>query len=243
MMHVSVQFQGERLEFEVDDARVVACWEGPTGMATTVASAAARGILEQPWDFPPFRQMIVPGDRVTIALDATIVRPQTILEVLVQMLREAGVEAEEVTILATSGSHRFENVAGPDIKVVVHDATDRTELAYLAATNQGRRIYLNRHLTDADAVIPVGRLGYDPIMGYRGPWSVVFPELSEMAAIDTHRGRFHDEADDLTGARSKANLDESFEAGWLLGSQFQVGIVPGTSGWAEIAQRGLDLER
>ena len=103
-------------------------------------------------------------------------------------------------------------------------------MAYLAATKQGRRIYLNRLLTDADVVIPVGRLGYDPIMGYRGPWSVIFPELSERAAIDAHRGRFRDEADEPTAARASASLDESFEVSWLLGSQFHVGVVPGSCG-------------
>ena len=62
-------------------------------------------------------------------------------------------------------------------------------LAYLAATKEGRRIYLNRLLTDADVVIPVGRLGYDPILGHRGPWSVLFPELSDRATIEAHRGQ------------------------------------------------------
>ena len=46
---------------------------------------------------------------------------------------------------------------------------------YLAATKEGRRIYLNRSVIDADVVIPVGRIGFHPIMGYRGPWSVIFP--------------------------------------------------------------------
>ena len=48
--------------------------------------------------------MIVPGDRVTIAFDPTIARPQPILEVLGQILRESGVEPEDVTVLAPSAS-------------------------------------------------------------------------------------------------------------------------------------------
>lgn len=103
-------------------------------------------------------------------------------------------------------------------------------MAYLAATKAGRRIYVNRALTDADVVIPVGRLGYDPIMGYRGPWSVIFPELSERAAIDAHRGQFRDLALELEVARASASLDESFEVSWLLGCQFHIGVVPGSSG-------------
>ena len=173
---------------------------------------------------------------MTIALDPTIARPQPLLEAIGEVLREAGVEPADLTVLAPSavrGSLRAEEaLAGATI--AIHDSRDRGQLAYLAATKQGRRIYLNRLLTDADVVIPVGRLGYDPIMGYRGPWSVLFPELSERAAIETHRGLFRDEIGEQTTARAGASLDESFEVSWLLGSQFFVGVVPGSGGMSGV---------
>jgi lactate racemase len=230
-MHVSVSFQDERLEFEVPDDRVVAAWNGPAGVDGLRELTAIRDALEQPWDFPPLRQMIVPGDRVTIAFDPTIARPQPILEVLSQILRESGVEPEGLTVLSPSaaGTH-LEKALPAGATLVVHDPGERTQLAYLAATKEGRRIYLNRRLTDADVVIPVGRLGYDPIMGYRGPWSVIFPELSERAAIDAYRGRFRALALESAMARAGASLDESFEVSWLLGCQFHMGVVPGSCG-------------
>ena len=83
-------------------------------------------------------------------------------------------------------------------------------------------------------VIPVGRLGYDPFLGHRGPWSVIFPELSERETIDAYRGRLPNDPDGHTGARTRANLDESFEVSWLLGSQFHIGVVPGYAGPAAI---------
>jgi hypothetical protein len=86
-------------------------------------------------------------------------------------------------------------------------------------------------LTDADVVIPVGRLGYDPILGHRGPWSVIFPDLSERETIEGHRGRLPKEPEGRhVGPRARANLDESFEVSWLLGSQFHLGVVPGFAG-------------
>ena len=230
-MHVSVSYQDERLEFDVPDECVVAAWDAPAGLNGADELAAIRDALEQPWEFPPLRQMIVPGDRVTIAFDPTIARPQPILEVLGQILRESGVEPEGLTVLSPSaGGARLEEAIPAGATLVVHDPGERTQLAYLAATKEGRRIYLNRALTDADVVIPVGRLGYDPIMGYRGPWSVIFPELSERAAIDAHRGRFRALALESAMARAGASLDESFEVSWLLGCQFHMGVVPGSSG-------------
>ncbi len=230
-MHVSVNYQDERLEFEVPDDRVVAAWNAPAGLDGPHELDAIRDALEQPWEFPPLRQMIVPGDRVTIAIDPTIARPQPILAVLGQTLRESGIEPEDLTVLSPSaGGARLEAALPAGATLVVHDPGERSQLAYLAATKEGRRIYLNRALSDADVVIPVGRLGYDPIMGYRGPWSVIFPELSERAAIDAYRGQSRDLAREPKLARARASLDESFEVSWLLGCQFHMGVVPGSSG-------------
>ena len=92
-MHVSVNYQDERLEFEVPDERVVAAWNAPAGLDGPHELAAIRDALEQPWEFPPLRQMIVPGDRVTIAFDPTIARPQPILAVLGQTLTGVGSRA------------------------------------------------------------------------------------------------------------------------------------------------------
>jgi lactate racemase len=234
-MHVSVEFENERLDLEVPDERVVVAWNAPAGLDGPQALAAIRDALERPWEFPPLRQMLVPGDRVTIALDSTIAQPQPILEVLSQTLRESGIEPEDLTVLlAAAGGARLKEALPAAATLVVHDPGERSELAYLAATKAGRRIYLNRALSDADVVIPVGRLGYDPIMGYRGPWSVIFPELSERAAIDAHRGQFRDLTLELDVARARASLDESFEVSWLLGCQFHLGVVPGSSGFVTV---------
>ncbi len=72
---------------------------------------------------------------------------------------------------------------------MVHDPDDRAQIAYLASTKEGRRVYLNRLLTDADVVVPVGRLGYDPILGFRGPWSLLFPGLSDRETLRGLRDR------------------------------------------------------
>jgi lactate racemase len=243
-MNVSVSYHDERLGFEVPDERVVAAWNAPTGLDGPREAAAIRDALEQPWDFPPLRQMIVPGDRVTIAFDPTIARPQPILEVLGQTLRESGVEPDGLTVLSSSAARsHLEQALPTGATLVVHDPAERTHLAYLAATKEGRRIYLNRALTDADVVVPVGRLGFDPIMGYRGPWSVIFPDLSERATIDAHRGRVRDLAVEPVAARASASLDESFEVSWLLGCQFHVGVVPGSSGLVTVVAGQVNAVR
>ncbi len=231
-MRGSVEFQDEQFELDLPDETLVGLWNGPAGVSGEAAVAAVRDALEQPLDFPPVRQAVVPGDRVAIALDSSLGVVGPLLSVLVDLLCQSGVEPGDVTVVASAGNRASQPDQLPrGIALELHDPTDQRRLAYLATTNEGRRIYLNRHVTDADVVIPVGRLGYDPILGYRGPWSAIFPGLSNQETRASYRQTLADDA--LEQPTPRPELDETFEVSWLLGTQFHLGLVPGRSGLAE----------
>ncbi|MGA2703312.1 MAG: lactate racemase domain-containing protein [Isosphaeraceae bacterium] len=231
-MRGSVEFQDEQFELELLDETLAGLWNGPAGVSGEAAAAAVRDALEQPLDFPPVRQAVVPGDRVAIALDSSLGVVGPLLSVLVDLLCQSGVEPGDVTVVASVGNRAsLPDQLPQGIALELHDPTDQRRLAYLATTNEGRRIYLNRHVTDADVVIPVGRLGYDPILGYRGPWSAIFPGLSNQETRASYRQTLADDAPEQRTPRPE--LDETFEVSWLLGTQFHLGLVPGRSGLAE----------
>lgn len=233
-MRIVVDFQDESLEFEVPPERVVASWRGPTEVNPSQQAAALRETLENPRDFPPLRQVVVPGDTVVIAVDPTIPQPRSVCSALVAALEEGGVEPGSLTWLVPAHVAESAVVTPPGgSSVVVHDPDDRGQLAYLASTKQGRRVYLNRLLTDADVVVPVGRLGYDPDLGYRGPWSVLFPELSDRDTMRTQRDRPIDPASDGAREQARARMEEALEVSWLLGTQFHLGLVPAAAGLLE----------
>ena len=224
-MRVSVDYQDEQIEFDVSTEALVGSWKGPSGLGPDRLSDALQDALEHPLDFPALRQMMVPGDRVAIALDGSLTGVEPILFALKKSFEEAGVSTQDVTVVVTPESHPGLVQDLPEgMTLVFHDASNREGLAYLAATRDGRRIYLNRHLTDADVVIPVGRAGFDPVVGYRGPWRL-FPGLSQEAtrvstASDWPRIR-------RRGSRLLAVWDEPFQVSWLLGTQFHLALVPG----------------
>ena len=239
-MRVAVGFRDGTLELDVPEDRLVAEWSGPPGVAE--AEEDARGLalraLEDPRQFPPLRRAVVPGDRVAVAFEPEVPCAREVLGAVVRVLRESGVEPDAIALVAASGDRG--ELAGlvPEVPPpVVHDPGDRDGLAYLATTADGRRVYLNRLLTDADVTIPVGRLGYDPALGYRGPWSVIFPGLSDEETRRAFRARTTGERPDRD--RPRPTLGESAEVSWLLGSQFHVGVVPGVSGAVEVVA-GLD---
>jgi nickel-dependent lactate racemase len=228
-MRVSVDFQDERLEIDLGPESLVGAWNGPEGMDAEAAGAAFREALEKPLNFPPFQQMVVPGDRVAIALDPSLTSVQPLLREVLDTLVQCGVDVEEATVVsAGSARPEFTQELLPGLAVEAHDPGDASSLAYLATTSGGRRIYMNRRLTDADVAIPVGRLGFDPILGYRGPWSLLFPGLSDRETLADHRHRLADDPQGRVAPRPR--LDEAVEVSWLLGTQFQVGLVPGSTG-------------
>jgi hypothetical protein len=232
-MRIVVDFQDEGLEFEVPPERVVASWRGPVG-ASPSPPAAVRAALENPRDFPPLRQMVVPGDKVVLAVDPTIPQPPAVFAALLEVLEEVGIEPGSVTWLVPPNGAEFPQAILPGGSLVTwHDPDDRAQLAYLASTKQGRRVYLNRLLTDADVVVPVGCMGYDWDLGYRGPWSVLFPGLSDRETMRALRDRPISPGGDGAREQATARLDEALEVSWLLGTQFHLGLVPAAAGLLE----------
>ncbi len=229
LMRVSVDFQDERVDFEIPEDRLIAAWQGPGGVAASEAPERIAEALEHPREYPPLRQAIVPGDRVVIALGANVPEVGPVLDAVCQVLESAGVERESITVLVPSEAPAGYARAIPSgLNVQAHDPDDRTELAYLATTSNERRVYLNRLMTDADFVLPVGRLGYDPVFGYEGPSGVIFPGFSDTETRRAYLAASRDAVPDRT--KPSPLLKESTEVGWLLGCQFQVGLVAGATG-------------
>lgn len=189
--------------------------------------------LESPLGIPALRNALVEGDRVTIVVDRDTPQAAIIIAQLWEVLTEAGVAAEDVSILLPAA---FE--AGPeldllselpaavaaDVRVLKHDPLEAGGCNYLASSVSGERIYLSQHLLDADFVIPIGPLTPDPVLGFRGGVSCLYPGLSDADAIRKAIGQGHEE---LSGAEVRPQRQLVDEVGWLLGVQFCIGVIPG----------------
>lgn len=234
-MRVVVGFGDESQEFEVADDCLVGSHEGPSGIPELERSGAIAAALARPRDFPPIARMFVPGDRVVIAFDSRLTGAGAILGALVADVNDAIGEEGEITVVATPGGRADLATQVPaGVKFVVHDPADSEQLAYLATTKEGRRVYLNRHLTDADAVIPVGEIAFDPAEGPRVSSSVLFPCLSDQQTLDDYRSSLPGDSRIAQSASPTAWGDESTEVGWLLGAQFSIGLIAGVSGFSEV---------
>lgn len=226
-----IEFGGGRLELELSEEALVGAFQAPEGMTGAAAEAALRGALERPKGYPALRQIVVPGDRLAIAIGADVPDARLVLDVATEILEGAGVELEAITVVGPPGLSEALVPATRGGLSEIHDPACRDRLAYLATTAKGSRIYLNRTLTDSDVVLPVGLLRHDPLTGPQGPWSVLFPELSDEETREAHR-RSLGEALPTASPHSVPD-EEAVEVGTLLGAHLQIGVVPGSRGPVE----------
>jgi nickel-dependent lactate racemase len=246
-MRVAVHFGDEKGDLEVQDDCLVELRGGtPTPAIHDVAAAVAKAI-ESPIAFPPLRQAIVPGDHVAIVLDEGIPQPAEVLGPVIECLADAGVQRHDTLIVEIPRHTDPRNVLTadvlpPGIRLVQHDPHDRNRLSYLASTKAETRVYLNREVVDADLVVLVGRVEYDPILHFRGTASSVFPGLADAAAQQVFRSQI---SKLITAKSQLAARQESDEVAWLLGVQFAVQIVVGRRNEVVkvLAGHGPDVQR
>jgi nickel-dependent lactate racemase len=219
---------------DIDPKRIVLQHLGPEPCAGL--SAKVRKALTTPLDFPSLVQLCVPGDRVVVALDRHTPCAAELIAEIWTMLESRGVDAADMQILQPAALDSVPLVDPrlglPEsqrkaMKWTVHDPTDAKRHAYLAATARGERIYLARDLVDADVVLSVGMIAYDPVLGYRGTNSVFYPGLSNTEAVTRARGEGHSELGPDDERPLRQLIDE---IAWLLGTQFTMQVLPSSGG-------------
>ena len=230
---------------DIDPRRVLVLHPGPAPCPWFTEKV--RKALTTPLDFPSLVQVCVPGDQVVVALDRhTPCAAEMIAEVW-RLLEQRGIDPSAVRILQPAA---LDGVALVDPRVnlpdairrqvqwTVHDPTDLKRHAYLAATARGERIYLARELVDADVVLSIGTIAYDPVLGYRGTNSVFYPGLSNTEAIARSRGEGHSELGPDDERPLRQIIDE---VAWLLGTQFSVQVLPAAgAGAADVVAGAYD---
>lgn len=199
-----------------------------------------REALEHPYGFEPLRRALTPDDRVTLVLDERLPYAAEMVSAILDHLLTARIDLENVTIL-TPPRRKSPGVPSPepffldrwlndlpdafaDVRTEIHDPGNRSRLAYLATTQNGRRLYLNRSLVEADFVIVLTGRGYDPCTGYSGAEAALFPTFADSEALAAYALPVSYEAPDNTPWPLRA---EAREITWLLGTPFFVQVISG----------------
>jgi nickel-dependent lactate racemase len=210
-----------------------------------------RHALDHPIDAPPLRELVRPGERVTIAVsDITRVwqRNDLSLPILLETLNAAGVPDENVTVVIAVGGHRLNTVdehleiCGRDVchrvKVLNHDAHDLANMVYLGRTSRGTEVRVSRLAMEADRLVLTGGTIYHYMSGYGGGRKSVLPGLSYIDTIrqnhvlglcpEVGRGSNPQSASRIT--RGNALHEDMMEIAGFVQPDFLVNIVPTLDG-------------
>lgn len=227
-----------RFRFDMPAERVVVDHRAPPPLPDPGTAIAAA--LKDPLQYPPLEQSLIPDDRIVLVLDRNTCCAEELIAEVWSVLDRRNVAPERVSILQPA-DFRGQSPADPRrllpqsvrevVRWIVHDPTVTSSCSYLASTASGDRLYLSRELLDADVVVSIGSLGFDPVLGYRGTSSAFYPGLSDVDAVRKAQGQGHDE---LTPDEPRPLRQLVEEVAWLVGSQFTLQVVP--SAGPEIAE-------
>lgn len=192
--------------------------------------------LQVPLGLPGLAECVVGGDRVTLAIDpSTTELPRIVASVWEEL--HAGTQTElSVTIVLPQDPQGLDWADLLDqipehirsqAAVHVHDPDDESERQYLASSAGGERIYLSKHVVDADLIITIGTIAFDGVLGYRGTNSTIYPQLSDSRTIAAASGQGHAE---LIPDNKRPLRELVDEIGWLLGTQYSVQVIPDSTG-------------
>jgi nickel-dependent lactate racemase len=226
------------IHFEAANGRAPHVCGEPQGAPLADVAGAVAAALEQPLDYPALRLGTTSGDRIVVALGQGLPRAAEITAAVIHALTAAGVQPDGISVLRTKADvdagagdpcRMLEGVVGQRVRLLTHDPANPQALAYLAANRRGEPILLNRLLTDADLVLPIGRLWDEAAPGYFGIHGAIFPAMADEGTQSWFRRQ------DLlpgsqgtrdSGSRHQALLRETDQVAWLLGINFTVQVVP-----------------
>jgi nickel-dependent lactate racemase len=233
-MSISLQYGADAsLQLEFANGHLLAECCTPRGTALADVAVSVRQALEKPLNFPPLAQAIVPGDRVTVAIEPGVPQAAQIVAGAVAYLMATGIEPSDITLLRTQTDVetgvedprcRLSDDIRERVRLETHEPAERGHLTYLAATPKGRPIYLNRTLCESDVVLPIGCLRCDPAISYHGVYSGLYPTFSDSKTLARFRNPHLVEPENEMRARARHEVDV---VGWLAGTQFVMQVLPG----------------
>ncbi len=224
------------VQIDFDACTLLAECDGPRSARPAPLAEAVHDVLARPVGLPALSRCITPSDQITIALGAGVPEVAEVAATVVRYLVDSSVDPDGITVLRcvpeVGGAPQNPTAAIPAdllrrIRLVDHNPRDRASLAYLAASHSGEPIWLNRALTDADMVLPIGCAHGRAAPGHFGLHSAIYPTFADYQA----QARFRSpSALGVRGRPRKRFVDAVAEIGWLLGIAFTVQVIPGAGG-------------
>ena len=223
-MVATIQFgNGTSCELELDSAAHVRT-AAHEAVAPEQLAEQVRVALEQPLGYPPLAEATVPGDRVVVTLQRGLPEVRKLLAGTSTALCNAGVELTQASVLLANAHEELSDVV--ELRTELHDAANDDDCAYVGVTQSGQALRINRKLSDADIVLPIGLTSVAPNEQQCDKYCGLFPHYCDRETI----ARYRDFKRATLAELHQEQLREIDELGWLLGVGIAIQVVPGQGG-------------
>ena len=177
--------------------------------------------------------------RIVLCID-DISRPTPtaqFLRPLLDYLLRHGAQRENMLVLFALGGHRHMTLEEARVKLGDadlrgipwhnHSPSDERNLKHLGTTSRGTYVSLNRHLTEADLIIPIGAIEPHALLGFTGGCKMLLPGLASSRTIgENHmQGVSHERYNYIGAPESPMRLDLEEGARMLRKEIFIVNVV------------------
>ncbi|QDU77029.1 hypothetical protein Pan97_40890 [Bremerella volcania] len=198
-------------------------------LAETIATA-----LSHPVGFPDLADASVPGDTILFAYGKEVTDVEDVARGVVRYAEQAKLTDRQfqfllpAEVLAPVVESLKQVVAplGDSAEVIVHQPHDQKANSFLTSTQENRAIILNRHLCDADVVVPVGVACSEGGFNAFGAFSSLYPTYSD---IDSKK-RWNSPLFVTRPQRRKRRIAEIEEIRQLLGIAVNCLLLPARGG-------------
>ncbi len=194
--------------------------------------AATRHALENPLGMKPLRELAKAGDKVVISFPDRVkggahpkAHRRVAIPLIVEILQEAGVALEDITLLCAVGLHRHNThqellwYLGKDIvsmfwpeRIVMHDAADPAGIVHLGSDEMGNVVDCNRLLAEADLSILIGHVQGNPYGGYSGGYKMAVTGTTSWDSIRSHHNPTTMHRDDYLPASTHSHMRHQFDS-------------------------------
>ena len=202
---------------------------------------ATRQALENPVGSPPLRELAKAGDKVVIAFPDRVkggahpaAHRKVCIPIIVEILQEAGVALEDITLVCAMGLHRKNNYEellwylGKDIvdafwpdRIAMHDAADPAGIVEYGEDAMGNTITCNRLVAEADLPIIIGHVQGNPYGGYSGGYKMAVTGFTTWSSIRSHHNPGTMHRDDYLPASTHSYMRRQFDS---IGKAMEAGI-------------------
>ncbi|MBA2115682.1 lactate racemase domain-containing protein [Bremerella alba] len=198
-------------------------------LAETIVTA-----LSHPVGFPELANASVPGDTILFAFGKEVSDVEGVARGVVRYAQQSNLSDRQFQFLLpcdalTPVVESLKQVVSPlgeSVEVLVHQPQDQKSNSFLTSTQENRAIILNRHLCDADVVVPVGVARREGGFNTFGCFSSLYPTYSD---IDSQK-RWNLPLFVTRPQRRKRRAAEIEEIGQLLGIAVNCLLMPARGG-------------